>query len=129
MEGMEPSSSAQLCCLLAGAGRAVPCQTEGPCHKQLVSFGSILAGEKSQQRAALASLSPGSIPWGLPTLQGLGQSTAGVMCQSQVEGTASTPALKRALLADTASLHCTIPGLPSALPARWELLCCAAAHW
>lgn len=36
MEGMEPSSSAQLCCLLAGAGRAVPCQTEGLCHKQLV---------------------------------------------------------------------------------------------
>lgn len=51
-----------------------------------------------------------------------GQCTAGVMCQSQAEGTASIPALKSALVAEAASLHYVIPGFPSALPARWELV-------
>lgn len=44
------------------------------------------------------------------------------MCQSQAEGTASIPALKSALVAEAASLHYVIPGFPSALPARWELV-------
>lgn len=74
---MEPSSSAQLCCLLAGAGRAVPCQTEGLRHNQLVSFGSVLG-----RREITTGCSGIPQPWfhplpapstlGLPTTQGAG---------------------------------------------------------
>lgn len=75
--GMEPSGSAQLCCLLAGAGRAVPCQTEGLRHKQLVSFGSTLG-----RREITTGCSGIPQPWlhplpaptalGLSTMQGAG---------------------------------------------------------
>lgn len=94
---MEPSGSAQLCCLLAVTGHAELFlhQLEGLHHKQLARLGSA-SGRREIAEGCSGIPVPQSHPLPSPPHRELVRCTSRVTCCSQTQGTASTPAVPKA---------------------------------
>lgn len=131
---MEPSGSAQLCCLLAVMGHTELFlrQIEGLRHKQLARLGSTL-GRREIAAGCSGIPLPWSHPlpdpavWGSPPRRGLGAvHSQGDVLEPGRRDSFHSGCLKGFLVADAGSLHCAILGCgsPSALPAQQELLLC-----
>lgn len=94
---MEPSGSAQLCCLLAVTGHAELFlrQIEGLHHKQLARLGST-SGRREIAEGCSGIPLPQSHPLLSPLRREMVWCTTKVTCCSQTEGTVSTPAVPKA---------------------------------